>query len=139
MKKRSAVVSAVTAAVFAVLVAASPASAVTYTVTLSDFHAGDTCTTPWCDGSASFVKNGDHLLVWDNRSDGHSAVVKYIRSDDSSGQHVVWNYYGVNHRLDIHMDLPESGWIDYEICLGEHATKTINLSSCSGWVIEDAS
>ncbi|MEU6088057.1 hypothetical protein ABZ865_14770 [Streptomyces sp. NPDC047085] len=146
MKKRSKAFGAATAGLLAVLAVATPASAATYTVTSSAPHTGDVCTVNpyYCHGSASFVKDGDHLLVWDNNSDGHSVVVRYIRSDDGGARHDDWNHYGAGTKLDINMDLPEGqwpqAWIEYEVCLGEYNNgydATIMLDTCSGYRIED--
>ncbi|WUD78383.1 hypothetical protein OG937_45070 [Streptomyces sp. NBC_00510] len=139
MKKRSKILGAATAGLLAILALATPASASTYTVSPSDYHAGDLCVTPFCAGSASFVKDGDHLLVWDNDYDGHSVVVKYIRSDDGGAVHKDWNHYGSLTKLDINMNLPESGWVEYEVCLGEYGTESVDLASCSEWKLEYAS
>ncbi|MDI9831350.1 hypothetical protein [Streptomyces sp. KAU_LT] len=145
MKKRSKAFGAAAAALLAVLAVDTPASAVTYTVTTSAAHAGDVCTVNpyYCHGSASFIKDGDHLLVWDNNSDGHSVVVRYIRSDDGK-RYDAWHHYGAGKRLDVNMDLPEgkwpNAWIQYEVCLGEYNggnKPSIMFETCSDYMIED--
>ncbi|MEU7207133.1 hypothetical protein AB0B06_01885 [Streptomyces sp. NPDC044989] len=138
MKKRTAFVSAASAAALAVLPLAGTASAATYTVTYpSGPHEGDRCTeAPRCSGSTSFVRDGDHLLIWDNAADGHSVVVLYERSD--LGYRTVWNHYGKYHRLDVNMNLPESGWISYKVCLGEYGSGEILEYTCSPYNWESA-
>jgi hypothetical protein len=140
MKKHSKLIGAAAAGMLAVLTAASPASASTYTVTYPGPHAGDLCTDEpnFCDGSASFVRDGDHLLVWDNNSDGHSVMVMYYRSD-TDGMIKDWNHYGLGARLDINMNLPEDGgWVEYRVCLGEYGPRTWDMNSCSGWKYESS-
>ncbi|MFD9390961.1 hypothetical protein ACFWBB_09550 [Streptomyces sp. NPDC060000] len=71
-------------------------------------------------------------------------VVKYIRSDDGGAQHKDWNHYGAMHKLDLNMNLPESGWIEYEVILGEYDSNKdgngiVMLETCSGWSVEDTS
>ncbi|GJF35073.1 hypothetical protein KNE206_77730 [Kitasatospora sp. NE20-6] len=140
MKKHSKLIGAAAAGMLAVLAVATPASASTYTVTYPGTHTGDLCTDEpnYCDGSASFVHDGDHLLVWDNNSDGYSVMVMYYRSDSSDTLIKDWNHYKAGSRLDINMDLPESGWVGYRVCLGNYAAQTYDMNSCSGWLYEDA-
>ncbi|MGW1813697.1 hypothetical protein ACWCQM_09010 [Streptomyces sp. NPDC002125] len=140
MKKHSKLIGAAAAGMLAVLAVATPASASTYTVTYPGTHTGDLCTDEpnYCDGSASFVRDGDHLLVWDNNADGHSVMVMYYRSDNSSTLIKDWNQYGKGSRLDINMNLPESGWVEYRVCLGEYGTQTYDMNGCSGWLHESA-
>ncbi|TXS34526.1 hypothetical protein EAO71_00990 [Streptomyces sp. ms191] len=141
MKKHSKLIGAAAAGMLAVLTVATPASASTYTVTYPGPHAGDLCTDEpnFCDGSASFVRDGDHLLVWDNNEDGHSVMVMYYRSDSGNTQIKDWNHYKVGSRLDINMNLPEDGWVEYRVCLGDYSTRTYDMNSCSGWLHEGAS
>lgn len=140
MKKHSKLIGAAAAGMLAVLAVATPASASTYTVTYPGLHAGDLCTDEpnYCDGSASFVRDGDHLLVWDNNADGHSVMVMYYRSDSGDTQIRDWNHYGKGSRLDINMNLPEEGWVQYRVCLGEYGSQTYDMNSCSGWKTENA-
>jgi hypothetical protein len=140
MKKHFKLIGAAAAGMLAVLTVASPASASTYTVTYPGPHAGDLCTDEpnFCDGSASFVRDGDHLLVWDNNSDGHSVMVMYYRSD-TADMIKDWNHYGLGSRLDINMNLPEDGgWVEYRVCLGEYGSRTWDMISCSGWKHESS-
>ncbi|MFE9820039.1 hypothetical protein [Streptomyces sp. NBC_00236] len=140
MKKRSKLIGTAAAGMLAALAVAGPASASTYTVTYPGTHTGDLCTDEpnYCDGSASFVRDGEHLLVWDNNADGHSIMVMYYRSDNSGTQLRDWNQYGKGSRLDINMSLPESGWVEYRVCVGEYPTQTYDMNSCSGWLHESA-
>ncbi|WP_392675938.1 hypothetical protein [Streptomyces sp. LN785] len=140
MKKHSKLIGAAAAGMLAVLAVATPASASTYTVTYPGTHTGDLCTDEpnYCDGSASFVRDGDHLLVWDNNADGHSVMVMYYRSDSGDTQIKDWNQYGKGSRFDINMNLPENGWVEYRVCLGEYAAQTYDMNSCSGWLHESA-
>lgn len=109
-------------------------------------HIGDRCSTPDCAGSASFVKNGDHLYVWDNKADGHSAVAVYTRSDtggeDGQLNHA-WNYRSAGSRIDHNMNIPEKGWIRYKVCIGDYdsdaSKRDVIDSSCSDWKKESAS
>ncbi|GIH20797.1 hypothetical protein Raf01_89690 [Rugosimonospora africana] len=114
------------------LAIAGPASADPYVS--SDYHAGDVCTVgDNCAGSASFIHYGDHLYLWDNDADGHSVVVKYMRSDTGNQQNTAWNEHGAFTRSDHNMDIPESGWIKYQVCLGEFGGKDILDDTCSPW------
>ncbi|MEV1009370.1 hypothetical protein [Streptomyces sp. NPDC049881] len=138
-----------------ILRAAAVASATLVTLTMgnpaqaadkwqnSGFHVGDLCTTGVsldpCHGSASFVKDGDHLYVWDNVADGWSAFARYYRSDVSGLAGFAWNYHGAGTRIDHNMDIPENGWINYEVCLGEYGTRLILDWTCSNYFVEDAS
>ncbi|GAB3282483.1 hypothetical protein [Parasphingorhabdus pacifica] len=105
-------------------------------------HIGDRCSTPDCAGSASFVKNGDHLYVWDNKADGHSAVAEYTRSDVGQFNRA-WNYSGNNTRIDHNMNMPENGTIRYRVCIGEYSSNAderyVIDGSCSDWKEERAS
>jgi hypothetical protein len=58
---------------------------------------------------------GDHLLVWDNAADGHSAVVEYLRNDENGDDYLrAWNYYGKYYKLDVNMNLDrDGGYISY--------------------------
>ncbi|AZM77503.1 hypothetical protein D1J63_23100 [Streptomyces sp. KPB2] len=141
MKKRTAFVGAASAAALAVLPLAGTASAVEYTVTTESApHKGDRCTyANSCAGSASFVHDGDHLLVWDNAADGHSVVVEYERSDENGTDYLrAWNYYGKYHRLDANMNIPEDGWISYRVCLGEYGSRKVLKDTCSAFNWEEA-
>ncbi|MGW1100948.1 hypothetical protein ACWD5W_34690 [Streptomyces sp. NPDC002455] len=141
MKKRTALAGAASAAVLAVLPLAGIASAAEYTVTYtSGPHTGDKCT--WansCAGSASFVHDGDHLLVWDNAGDGHSVVVEYERSDVGGSDYTRdWNHYGKYAKLDVNMNIPEDGWITYRVCLGEYGSRQVLRDTCSSFFWESA-
>lgn len=133
---------AVSAALVGILTIGSPAYAAD-SWTSSSYHEGDVCTTgvslPRCNGSASFVKNGDHLYVWDNKADGNSAVVRYYRSDVNGLAGVAWNYHGAGTRVDHNMDIPENGWINYEVCLGHYGDRTVFSWTCSDYLYEKAS
>ncbi|MEU0128952.1 hypothetical protein [Streptomyces sp. NPDC006289] len=141
MKKRMAITSAAGAAILAVLPLAGTASAAEYTVTYTTGpHTGDKCT--WsnsCAGSASFVHDGDHLLVWDNAADGHSVVVEYERSDVGGSDYIRdWNHYGKYAKLDINTNIPEAGWITYRVCLGEYGSRSVLRDTCSSFLYESA-
>ncbi|WP_328560346.1 hypothetical protein [Streptomyces coelicoflavus] len=143
MKKRTALVAAASAAALAVLPLAASASAAEYTVTyVGAKHEGDVCTSHgWthdCYGSASFVHDGDHLLVWDNAADGHSVVVEYLRDDENGDDYLrAWNYYGKYDRLDVNMNLAEDGgYISYRVCLGEYGSRKVLSDTCSPFNFE---
>ncbi|MFD5041227.1 hypothetical protein ACFWNI_29695 [Streptomyces sp. NPDC058377] len=141
MKKRTALAGAASAADLTVLPLAGIASAAEYTVTYtSGPHTGDKCT--WansCAGSASFVHDGDHLLVWDNAGDGHSAVVEYERSHVGGSDYTRdWNHYGKYAKLDVNMNIPEDGWITYRVCLGEYGSRQVLRDTCSSFFWESA-
>ncbi|MFG3554251.1 hypothetical protein ACGGAQ_07685 [Micromonospora sp. NPDC047557] len=134
---------AASAAAIATLVLSGPAQAAGDTWTSSASHIGDLCTTGGvtlgpCYGSASFVHNGDHLYVWDNKADGHSVVVLYNRSDTGGQMNVTWNHYGAGTRLDHNMDIPESGYIIYRVCLGEYGDRIVLDWTCSPYKKEYA-
>ncbi|MGC0382506.1 hypothetical protein [Streptomyces sp. SAI-129] len=147
MKKRTMLVGAIGAAALSVVPMAFTASAAEYTVTyVGAKHVGDVCTvhgfyrTTDCYGSASFVHDGDHLLVWDNAADGHSVVVEYLRSDENGDDYLrAWNYYGKYDRLDVNMNLAEDGgYISYRVCLGEYGTRKVLSDTCSEFNFEFA-
>ncbi|MFG3554252.1 hypothetical protein ACGGAQ_07690 [Micromonospora sp. NPDC047557] len=119
---------AAVAAAFATIAIASPAQAAD-TWTKTGPHAGDVCTYPMktgCDGSASFVHDGEHLYVWDNVADGNSVVAEYWREDVGIGQrNLAWNHYGAGTRLDHNMNMAEGVGIRYRVCLGDYGTGKI--------------
>ncbi len=133
---------AVSAALVGLVTVGSPAYAAD-SWTSSSYHVGDVCTTavnlPRCNGSASFVKDGDHLYVWDNAADGHSVFVRYYRSDVNGLAGVAWNYHGAGTRVDHNMDIPEGGWINYQVCLGRYSDRLVYDWSCSDYRVENAS
>ncbi|MFD6620241.1 hypothetical protein ACFWFB_33925, partial [Streptomyces albidoflavus] len=133
---------AVSAALVGLVMASGPAHAAD-SWTSSGYHVGDVCTTgvslPPCNGSASFVKDGDHLYVWDNEADGNSAVARYYRSDVNGLAGEAWNYHGAGTRIDHNMDIPENGWINYQVCLGRHGEGLVFDWTCSNYYVEDAS
>ncbi|MFF2013929.1 hypothetical protein ACFVWY_33365 [Streptomyces sp. NPDC058195] len=105
-------------------------------------HVGDLCTSnnyTACDGSASFVKVGDHMLIWDNEADGHSVVVEGSRSDGLKLRK--WNHSGSDGdgKVDHNLNLPENGWIRYKVCLGEYGSKDTLENTCSVSKMEYAS
>jgi len=59
--------------------------------------------------SASFIKHGEHLYVWDNKADGHSVVATYMRWDTSNQMNHAWNHYGAGTRYDHNMSIAEEG------------------------------
>ncbi|SFB58633.1 hypothetical protein SAMN05216266_12263 [Amycolatopsis marina] len=105
-------------------------------------HVGDVCTVPGCNGSASFVRNGEHLYVWDNKADGRSVVAEYERSDaDQLGR--AWNARGAGSSpTDHNMSMPERETITYRVCLGNYSTnapdRVVHEGTCSGWYTEPA-
>ncbi|MCX4967027.1 hypothetical protein [Streptomyces sp. NBC_00654] len=105
-------------------------------------HVGDLCTSnnyTTCAGSASFVKAGDHMLIWDNKADGHSVVVTGSRSDGLPLEK--WNHSGSDGdgKVDHNLNLPENGWIRYKVCLGEYGSGNILETTCSVSKTENAS
>ncbi|HEY3506465.1 MAG TPA: hypothetical protein VGN37_27210 [Actinocatenispora sp.] len=124
------------------LLFATPALADTWES--SGFHDGDICTYVGnvndgsCRGAAAFLRDGDHLYVWDNLADGHSVVADYARSDTPSQDNEAWNHYGAGTRLDHNMDIPENGWIKYRVCLGEYSSRSYVSGTCSDWFTESA-
>ncbi|ARZ65690.1 hypothetical protein M1P56_17425 [Streptomyces sp. HU2014] len=104
-------------------------------------HIGDRCTSDnytTCAGSASFIKEGDHMLIWDNKADGHSVVVTGERSDGLPLE--LWNHSGSegDGKVDHNLNLPESGWIRYKVCLGEYGSKKVIKDTCSASKLENA-
>lgn len=66
-------------------------------------------------------------------------VVEYERSDyDGSDYKRDWNHYGQYKRLDVDMDIPETGWITYRVCLGEYGSRTVLRDTCSSFLYEPA-
>ncbi|MCD9145708.1 hypothetical protein [Streptomyces albireticuli] len=104
-------------------------------------HIGDLCTSndyTTCAGSASFIKAGDHMLIWDNKADHHSVVVTGQRSDGRPLE--LWNHSGSDGdgKVDHNLNLPENGWIRYKVCLGEYGTKDVLENTCSVSKLENA-
>ncbi|MBB5120187.1 hypothetical protein AF335_17160 [Streptomyces eurocidicus] len=105
-------------------------------------HVGDRCTSDdytTCAGSASFIKEGDHMLIWDNKADGHSVVVIGDRSDGLPLK--LRNHSGSegDGKVDHNLNLPENGWIRYKVCLGEYGSKNVIENTCSASKTENAS
>ncbi|SFB58626.1 hypothetical protein SAMN05216266_12262 [Amycolatopsis marina] len=129
----------------ALLVAAGAGTAAAAATGTAGVHRGDVCTQPSqsCSGSASFVRHGEHLYIWDNAGEGRQVAVEYERSDVSQkGQ--AWNARGfASEPTDHNMNMPENATIKYRVCLGvydaDEGTRYINYLSCSAWKTERAS
>ncbi|WP_437313108.1 hypothetical protein [Sorangium sp. So ce385] len=80
-------------------------------------------------GSARFLRKGEHLYVFDQASDGHSAVAEYWWDGDAYMSYLWASGYGVNsHR---NFSKPESARIHIRACLGEAGTGRIIERTCS--------
>jgi hypothetical protein len=91
-----------------------------------------TCTPDGCAGKATFVTEGEHLYVCDNKSDGHSAVAEYQRTDVPGQNNQAWNHDGTGTCVDHNMNMPEGATITFRVCLGDFDTRKV--MSCGSTV-----
>jgi hypothetical protein len=82
-------------------------------------------------GSVWFFSYGEHLQIYDELADGHSVVVFDQRQDLCCTWYSGWNHGGEGSVKDYDLNMPEGDWINYYVCLGEYATKTIVPGTCS--------
>jgi hypothetical protein len=85
-------------------------------------------------GSANFTSYGEHLTIYDDKADGHSVVVLNVRQDLCCAEFEGWNHNGAKSFYDYNLDMPEGDWIDYYVCLGEYASRTILWNTCGGHI-----
>jgi hypothetical protein len=100
---------------------------------------GSQCSAPagTCAGRVTFQAAGEVFTIFDQRADGHSAVVQYWLSD-GSGPHLGWNPNGNGTQTTLNLDLAEGDWIYYRACLGEYGPKTLVAGTCSAGVTDYA-
>lgn len=82
-----------------------------------------------CAGRATFTSLGEIFHVFDQKADGHSAVVLYWLPD-GSGPTLIWNSNGNGTEVTANLELPEGSWISYRVCLGEGGPKTVMTETC---------
>lgn len=71
-------------------------------------------------GKATFKPYGEHLLITDQSSDGHSAIgLISIGCDSPSCNYYYWNRDGLGSTRDVNLDLAEGTHIGLKACLGE--------------------
>ncbi|GAB3481044.1 hypothetical protein [Amycolatopsis cihanbeyliensis] len=114
------------------LVASGAAMATALTVAAAPPAAADSsrCTSDSaCAGKVTFQSYGEVFKVYDQRGDGHSAVLLYWLPD-GSGPHHVWNHSGNGSVVTANLEFPEGDWVTYRACLGEFGQRQILESTC---------
>jgi hypothetical protein len=77
------------------------------------------CTPDGCAARATFVPEGDHLYVCDNKADGHSAMAWYQRSDVPGQNNEAWDNNGAGTCIDHNMNMPEGTKITFRVCIAD--------------------
>jgi hypothetical protein len=90
-----------------------------------------------CAGKATFASYGEVFTVYDQKADGHSAVVLYWLPA-GVGPLYVWNSGGNGTSAKGDLELPEGSWITYRVCLGEAGTKQILTATCGATITDYA-
>jgi hypothetical protein len=90
-----------------------------------------------CAGKTGFKSYGEVFTVYDQKADGHSAVLLYWLPD-GTGPHLVWNANGNGTTVTADLELPEGSWVTYRACLGEYGTKTVLEATCGGSITDYA-
>lgn len=91
-----------------------------------------------CEGRAEFVSHGEHFYLKDQKADGHSAVLRYYRSDTQQWK-TAWNHSGNGTTKDINLDMPEGYYVEYYVCLGEYGDRDILEETCGAPTFGDVS
>ena len=115
-------------------------AATTMTVTAATPALADSsrCTSDSaCSGRITFQSYGEVFKVYDQKADGHSAVLLYWLPD-GSGPHRVWNPNGNGSSVTANLEFPEGDWVTYRACLGEHGPKEILESTCGAPITDYA-
>lgn len=90
-----------------------------------------------CAGKATFASYGEVFTVYDQKADGHSAVVLYWLPD-GSGPHLIWSSGGSGTNVKANLEFPEGSWVTYRVCLGESGPQEILQSTCGATVTDFA-
>ena len=90
-----------------------------------------------CAGRATFTSLGEIFHVFDQKADGHSAVVLYWLPG-GSGPTLIWNSSGNGTDVKADLELPEGSWITYRVCLGEGGPKQVLLDTCGAPITDYA-
>jgi hypothetical protein len=90
-----------------------------------------------CAGKATFASYGEVFTVYDQKSDGHSAVVLYWLPA-GVGPLSVWSHSGSGTTAKGDLELPEGSWITYKVCLGEYGTKQVLQETCGAPITDYA-
>ncbi|MDC0710244.1 hypothetical protein POL68_17335 [Stigmatella sp. ncwal1] len=75
----------------------------------------------------TFNSYGDHFVIQDTASDGHSALVQI----DAANLSECWNNNGAGTTVDCNRNFTEGINIRFRACVGEYTTK--NVIGCSAW------
>jgi hypothetical protein len=94
------------------------------------------CAPDGCPARATFVAQGDHLDVCDNKADGHGTVAQYTRSDVPGQNNEAWDHDGAGTCTDQNMNMPEGAKITFKVCVADFNPRKI--LSCSGAVTATA-
>jgi hypothetical protein len=90
-----------------------------------------------CAGKGTFTSLGEIFTVYDQKADGHSAVLLYWLPD-GSGPHHVWNPNGNGTNVTANLEFPEGSWVTYRVCLGEHGPKDVLENTCGATITDFA-
>lgn len=90
-----------------------------------------------CAGKATFASYGEVFTVYDQKADGHSAVLLYWLPD-GSGPHLVWSSGGSGTNVKANLEFPEGSWVTYRVCLGESGPKEILQATCGATITDFA-
>lgn len=90
-----------------------------------------------CAGKATFASYGEVFTVYDQKADGHSAVLLYWLPD-GIGPVYVWNHSGNGTNVKADLELAEGSWVTYRMCLGEYGTKEILTATCGAPITDYA-
>lgn len=77
---------------------------------------------------ADFYPTGEVLYTYDTAADGHHAVTYYRTSNNSTVRSLA-DYNGNGTHTSVNLSIPETGWIDVDVCVAEGST----LLRCSGY------
>jgi hypothetical protein len=121
------------------LIVAGLVAAFTVAAPTAAFADSSECSVPsgTCAGKVTFQSYGELFRIYDQSSDGHSAVLLYWLSD-GTGPYYGWNHSGTGTEVDVDLALAEGDWIFYKACLGEYGTKTLVAGTCSPGVTDYA-
>ncbi|WP_328889133.1 hypothetical protein [Streptomyces sp. NBC_00316] len=128
-------------AVAATVLTISTASAITLEVDVAG-------TTPWPGGAVTarcasteeavgcFRSDGDWFSLVDQKSDGHSVVIRWATYDPKSNvmqrEGIIWNTAGLNAYRYMNKNLAEGDFLEFSMCAAEWSTKHIIENTCAG-------
>jgi endonuclease/exonuclease/phosphatase family metal-dependent hydrolase len=73
----------------------------------------------------------EHILVYDNHSDGHSAVAVYWVEGETGAPHRVWNSAGANSDpAEAIFNVPAGTSVKFRACLGESGPAQVMWDTC---------